>query len=325
MNGLSKDAVSWLTVGAEAEGQRIDNFLVRTLKGVPKSHIYRILRSGEVRVNKGRVGADARLASGDVVRIPPVRTAARATPAQRHEARRPPFRPALLYEDEALLAVDKPAGLAVHGGSGVSLGLIEQLRVARPDAAFLELAHRLDRETSGVLLVAKKRSALTSLHAQLRAGEVDKRYLVLIRGPWRNAMRTVDVPLHKFSTREGERRVRVEETGRASVTVFRREKAWPAHDPPLALLEAELKTGRTHQIRVHLAHIGHALAGDDKYGDFAWNRELARAGLKRMFLHARQMTFRHPASGAALRVVSPLPDELARYLAALDGTEALQR
>ena len=317
MNGLSKDVVAWLTVGDDADGQRIDNFLLRTLKGVPKSHIYRILRSGEVRVNKGRVRPETRLAPGDVVRIPPIRTAAPAMPRAATTA--PPFKPPILYEDDALLAIDKPAGLAVHGGSGVALGMIEQLRMARPDARFLELVHRLDRETSGVLLVAKKRSALTSLHAQLRAGDVDKRYWVLVGGPWRDAKRVVDVPLHKYSTREGERRVRVEASGRDSVTIFRRDRVWTAHDPPLALLEAELKTGRTHQIRVHLAHIGCALAGDDKYGDFAWNRLLAREGLKRMFLHARSMAFRHPVSGDALRLEAPLPEDLAAYLQRLDG------
>jgi 23S rRNA pseudouridine955/2504/2580 synthase len=316
MNELSKDAVSWLTVGDDAEGQRIDNFLVRTLKGVPKSHIYRILRSGEVRVNKGRVRPDARLAPGDVVRIPPVRAATPAGPARPRTA--DPFKPAILYEDDALLAVDKPAGLAVHGGSGIALGLIEQLRAARPDARLLELVHRLDRDTSGVLLVAKKRSALTDLHAQLRDGAVDKRYLVLVRGIWRDAKRKVEVPLHKFVTAEGERRVRAEASGRESVTVFRRERVWPTHVPPLALLEAELETGRTHQIRAHLAHIGYALAGDDKYGDFAWNRELAREGLKRMFLHARSVSFRHPAGGAATRITAPLPPDLVRYLEALD-------
>jgi 23S rRNA pseudouridine955/2504/2580 synthase len=175
----------------------------------------------------------------------------------------------------------------------------------------------LDRETSGVLLVAKQRSALTSLHAQLRNGEVDKRYLVLVRGRWRDAKRTVDVPLHKFSTREGERRVRVEERGRNAITIFRLERKWPNHDPPLALLEAELKTGRTHQIRVHLAHLGHVLAGDDKYGDFAWNRRLASEGLKRMFLHARMVTFTHPASGESVRIESPLPEDLRSFLRAL--------
>ena len=315
MNELSKDAVSWLTVGDDAEGQRIDNFLLRTLKGVPKSHIYRILRSGEVRVNKARVGPDVRLAPGDVVRIPPVRTAAPAASGRALAVRT--FKPAVLHEDDAMIAIDKPAGLAVHGGSGIALGLIEQLRAARPEARFLELVHRLDRETSGVLLVAKKRSALTALHAQLREGEIDKRYLVLVRGTWRDAKRKVDVPLHKYSTLEGERRVRVEESGRESVTIFRREKTWPDHDPPVALLEAELETGRTHQIRVHLAHLGHALAGDDKYGDFAWNRQLAREGLKRMFLHARQLSFSHPATGDAMRIASPLPADLARFLLTL--------
>ena len=316
MNELSKDAVAWLTVGDEAEGQRIDNFLLRMLKGVPKSHVYRILRSGEVRVNKGRVGPDARLVQGDVVRIPPVRTAAPAPRLNRSPTERP-FRPAILFEDDALLAVDKPAGLAVHGGSGIALGLIEQLRASRPEARFLELVHRLDRETSGVLLVAKKRSALTALHAQLRDGDVDKRYLVLVRGPWRDAKRKVDVPLHKFSTRDGERRVRVEEAGRAAVTIFRRERVWSGRDPPLALLEAELMTGRTHQIRVHLAHLGHALAGDDKYGDFAWNRQLAREGLKRMFLHAQTIAFAHPASGDPVALTSPLPQDLERFLGGL--------
>jgi 23S rRNA pseudouridine955/2504/2580 synthase len=312
MNGLSKDSVSWLTVDENATGQRIDNFLLRILKGVPKSHVYRILRSGEVRVNKGRVGPDVRLAPGDVIRVPPVRTAA---PPRAPVARS--FKPGILFEDEWLFGVDKPAGLAVHGGSGIALGLIEQLRAARPDARFLELAHRLDRETSGVLLVAKKRAALTGLHAQLRDGEIDKRYLALVRGPWKDAARVVDVPLHKFSTREGERRVRAEPSGRASMTIFRLERAWPARVPPVALLEAELKTGRTHQIRVHLAHLGHALAGDDKYGDFAWNRELAREGLKRMFLHAREVTFAHPASGNPIVVASPLPEAHSRFLTGL--------
>jgi 23S rRNA pseudouridine955/2504/2580 synthase len=319
MNELSKDAVSWLTVDDEAAGQRIDNFLVRVLKGVPKSHVYRILRSGEVRVNKGRVGPDVRLAPGDVIRVPPVRTARPAATAA-HEPVVRAFKPAILLEDDWLIAVDKPAGLAVHGGSGIAQGLIEQLRASRPKARLLELVHRLDRETSGVLLVAKKRTALTELHAQLRDGEIDKRYVALVRGPWPASKRVVDVPLHKFATAEGERRVRADAEGRESVTIFRREKAWPDHDPPLALLEAELKTGRTHQIRVHLAHIGHALAGDDKYGDFAWNRTLAHAGLKRMFLHSRQLRFRHPASGEPTLIASPLPDALARFLARLSAT-----
>jgi 23S rRNA pseudouridine955/2504/2580 synthase len=319
MNELSKDAVSWLTVGDEAAGQRIDNFLVRVLKGVPKSHVYRIVRSGEVRVNKGRVGADTRLAAGDVVRIPPVRV---ATPAARPT--RPPPAPPLpiLFEDEALLAVDKPPGLAVHGGSGISFGVIERLRAERPDAPFLELVHRLDRDTSGVLLLAKKRAALVAMHAQLRDGATDKRYLVLARGKWRDEKRAVRLALHKFATGEGERRVRVESEGQAALTIFYRRETWPRHDPPLALLEAELKTGRTHQIRVHLAHLGFPIAGDDKYGDFAWNRTLAKTGLKRLFLHAWRLAFLHPLSGAPLALESPLAADLARYLATLDGADA---
>jgi 23S rRNA pseudouridine955/2504/2580 synthase len=316
MNELSKDAASWVTVDDAAAGQRIDNFLLKILKGVPKSHVYRIVRSGEVRVNKGRVGPDTRLAAGDVLRIPPIR-ASQPQPAPHHVRIARAFTPAILLEDEWLIAVDKPAGMAVHGGSGIALGLIEQLRASRPDARFLELVHRLDRDTSGVLLIAKKRAALTSLHTQLREGAVDKRYVVLVRGPWPETKRVVDVPLYKFLTAQGERRVRIEPGGRASVTIFRRERVWTNREPPLALLEAELKTGRTHQIRVHLAHIGHALAGDDKYGDFAWNRQLSRDGLKRMFLHARQVTFAHPVSGERVKIASPLPVDLASFLVAL--------
>lgn len=321
MNGLSKDAVSWITVDESAAGQRIDNFLCRILKGVPKSHVYRILRSGEVRVNKGRAAPERRLAHGDVVRLPPLRTAARAVQASAPVLRARPFRIPILFEDDALLALDKPAGVAVHGGSGIAHGVIEQLRAARPRARFLELVHRLDRETSGVLLVAKQRAALVALHAALREGKVDKRYQVLVRGRWRDALRVVRASLHKYSTAAGERRVRVDEGGRTSETVFRRLATWPAHEPPLALLEAELKTGRTHQIRVHLAHIGFALAGDEKYGDFAWNKVLHAAGLRRMFLHAHRLTLRHPVSGEAMTLASPLAADLAAFLATLgDGS-----
>jgi 23S rRNA pseudouridine955/2504/2580 synthase len=320
MNELSKDAVNWLTVGEEAAGQRIDNFLVRLLKGVPKSHVYRIVRSGEVRVNKGRVGADARLAAGDVVRIPPVRLAA---PANRPRVPVSASRVPVLFEDDVLLALDKPAGLAVHGGSGIAFGVIEQLRAERPAAPFLELVHRLDRDTSGVLLVAKKRTALVALHRALRDGEFDKRYAVLVRGKWRDEKRAVRLSLHKFATREGERRVRVESAGQEALTVFHRRRTWPEHDPPLALLDAELKTGRTHQIRVHLTHLGFPLAGDDKYGDFAWNKVLAKAGLKRMFLHAAKLAFEHPLTGHAMTFEAPLAPELAAFVAILDaGAEA---
>ena len=318
MNDLSKDAVNWLVVGEDAEGQRIDNYLLKVLKGVPKSHVYRILRSGEVRVDGSRVGPDRRLASGNRLRVPPIRAAAPATRAGAVPAGAGAI-PPILFEDDALIAVDKPAGLAVHGGSGISHGLIERLRQARPEARFLELVHRLDRETSGVLLVAKKRAALVALHAQLREGRMDKRYFVLVRGKWRDAVRAVELSLTKFVTGEGERRVRVEHEGRAARTVFRLLRKWPDAEPPLALLEAELDTGRTHQIRVHLTHVGFPLAGDDKYGDFAWNRTLARQGLKRMFLHAHRLRFVHPTTGEELTVESPLPPELARFVARLDA------
>jgi 23S rRNA pseudouridine955/2504/2580 synthase len=318
MNDLSKDAVNRLAVGEAGAGQRVDNFLLRVLKGVPKSHIYRILRSGEVRVNRKRVQPDTRLAAGDELRIPPIRTAepnaVRRTPVPR------PIDPPILYEDDTLIAVNKPAGLAVHGGSGVAYGLIEQLRAARPQAKFLELVHRLDRDTSGVLLIAKKRAALVSLHAALREGRVDKRYLVLVRGKWRDAKRQVDLPLTKFLTGEGERRVRVEHSGgKTARTVFHRRQTWPEAAPPLSLLEAELHTGRTHQIRVHLTHLDFPLAGDDKYGDFAWNKLLARQGLKRMFLHAWRLALRHPAEPRDLAFEAPLPSDLANFVARLDG------
>jgi 23S rRNA pseudouridine955/2504/2580 synthase len=318
MNDLSKDAVNRLAVGEAAVGQRVDNFLIGLLKGVPKSHVYRILRSGEVRLNRKRVKPDVRLALGDELRIPPIRTAA----APRRHALPRPLAPSILYEDDALLALDKPPGLAVHGGSGVAFGLIEQLRAARPEARFLELVHRLDRDTSGVLLIAKKRSALVTLHAALREGTVDKRYAVLVKGKWRDAKRSVELPLTRFVTGEGERRVRVERgTGRPACTVFVRRRVWVGADPPVSLLEAQLQTGRTHQIRVHLTHLGFPLAGDDKYGDFAWNSLLARAGLKRMFLHAQRLELAHPLEPRRLVLEAPLPVDLAGFLRRLDMRE----
>jgi 23S rRNA pseudouridine955/2504/2580 synthase len=318
MNDLSKDAVNRLAVDEAGAGQRVDNFLLRVLKGVPKSHIYRILRSGEVRVNRLRVKPDVRLVLGDELRIPPIRTGVPLA-----GTRKPPPLSAsipILYEDDALIAVDKPAGLAVHGGSGVAFGLIEQMRAARPTAKFLELVHRLDRDTSGVLLVAKKRGALVGLHAALREGRVDKRYQILVKGQWRDAKREVILPLTKYLTSAGERRVRVEQVGgQASKTVFYRRRVWTDIDPAVSLLEAELHTGRTHQIRVHLTHLGFALAGDEKYGDFAWNRALAKQGLKRMFLHARRLAFTHPVEEREVEIEAALPPELSRYLDALDS------
>jgi 23S rRNA pseudouridine955/2504/2580 synthase len=316
----SSDQVSLLEIGDESAGQRIDNFLLRACKGVPKSHIYRILRSGEVRVNKGRVGAEYRLCLGDLVRIPPIRVA--QPDAARQGASVPPASFPILFEDEHLLIIDKPAGVAVHGGSGVSFGVIEQLRQARPQAKFLELVHRLDRETSGVLMLAKKRAALVGLHEQIRQNRMDKRYLACVRGDWRDARRVVKVPLHKYLTPDGERRVRVQEDGQSAHTVFNLVRRFEGY----ALLEAELKTGRTHQIRVHLQHLGTPILGDEKYGDFAFNRDLARAGakpqLKRMFLHAWRLRLQHPASGAALSVEAPLPPECERFLQQLETAGA---
>ncbi|MBL8488122.1 MAG: RluA family pseudouridine synthase [Rhodocyclaceae bacterium] len=312
MKDLSKDSPTWLVVGEESAGQRIDNFLLRVAKGVPKSHVYRILRSGEVRVNKGRIGADYRLAEGDTVRIPPMRTAERPPQAQV-----PAREFAVAFEDEALLVVDKPAGVAVHGGSGVSFGIIEQLRRARPQAKLLELAHRLDRETSGLLIVAKKRSALARLHDMFREGEIAKRYLALVRGRWMNPLQHVRLPLFKYLTDEGERRVSVSAEGKAAHSIVRLVSRWEN----FSLVEVELKTGRTHQIRVHLAHLGYPIAGDDKYGDFALNKDLQKAGLRRMFLHAARLDFLHPLTGAAMALDSPLPGELAAFVARMDQHE----
>jgi len=313
MNSLSKESVTLLTIDESGESQRIDNFLFRHLKGVPKSHIYRILR-GEVRVNKKRVDQTYRLKLGDLLRIPPVRVAQKQEVA---EVYIPALELPVIYEDDALLVINKPSGLAVHGGSGVSFGVIEQMRRARPQAKFLELVHRLDRETSGVLLLAKKRSALTAMHEIMREGNSDKRYLTLVLGKWLNVKQHVKLPLHKFDTPQGEKRVMVREGGQASHTIFTLQKNWPG----FSLLEAQLKTGRTHQIRVHLSHLGFPIAGDDKYGDFARNRELMKQGLKRMFLHAHSISFNHPLTGEPLQISAPLPPELQAFVNKLDAQE----
>lgn len=295
-------------------GQRIDNYLMRVCKGVPKSHVYRILRSGEVRVNGGRVGPTYRLALGDEVRIPPVRVAESNTPAVVPAGKALP----VVYEDDALMVVDKPSGKAVHGGSGVSFGVIEQLRSQRPEARMLELAHRIDRETSGLLIIAKKRSALTALHDMMREGRVEKRYLTLVPGRWANPLQHVKEPLFKYLTPEGERRVRVSAEGKQAHSVVRLVKRWQR----FSLLEVELKTGRTHQIRVHLAHLGFPLCGDDKYGDFPLNKALEQEGLRRMFLHAAHLSFVHPLTGEPIVLQSPLPDELQGFIDHLDATES---
>ncbi len=307
-------------VDAESAGQRLDNFLIRHLKGVPKTHVYRIIRSGEVRLNKGRTSADARVAPGDLVRLPPVRVSDKVLDKAERPAPAREF--PILLEDEHLIAIDKPAGTAVHGGSGVSFGVIEQLRQARPQARFLELVHRLDRETSGILLVAKKRSALTHLQDQFRGRETGKTYLALVTGHWPANKKVIDTPLHKYLQEDGERRVRVttpdDPDGMRSVTLVKvRSQLAPRPLqglPAMSLLEVTIKTGRTHQIRVHLSSQGNPIAGDDKYGDFDLNRRLQKQGLKRMFLHAWRLQFDHPASSERLELRAELPPELTAFL-----------
>ena len=310
-----KPEVGWLTVDAESAGQRLDNFLIRHLKGVPKTHVYRIIRSGEVRVNKGRAAADTRVAAGDVVRVPPVRVSERS-PADKAAAA-PAREFPILLEDEHRIALDKPAGVAVHGGSGVSFGVIEQLRRARPDARFLELVHRLDRETSGILLVAKKRSALKHLQDQFRERETGKTYLALVLGDWPERLKVIDVPLRKYllagGEGEGERRVKTttkdDPDGMRSISLVKVRQRLP----DFTLLEVTIKTGRTHQIRVHLASQGHPIAGDDKYGDFERNKSLQKQGLRRMFLHAWRLQFVHPATAQAVELLAPLPADLLSF------------
>ncbi len=304
MKDLSKARATLLEVGEEGDAQRIDNFLLRRLKGVPKSHVYRVLRSGEVRVNSGRVKPDHRLRIGDKVRVPPVRL---ATPTAKPAPR--PLALPVVYEDDALLVVDKPSGVAVHGGSGVSYGVIESLRAERPRAKLLELAHRLDRDTSGLLVIAKKRSALVELHRMLREGEAEKLYLALVKGAWEGGARELRERLHKYVTAGGERRVAVHGAGQAAATRVRPIAAAGS----CSLLELRLLTGRTHQIRVHLAHAGHPVLGDDKYGDFELNRALARQGVKRLLLHARRLAFAHPLTGAPLRLEAPVPQDMRRF------------
>jgi 23S rRNA pseudouridine955/2504/2580 synthase len=320
IQGSAGAEVRFFTVDAESAGQRLDNFLFRQLKGVPKTHVYRIIRSGEVRINKGRAQADTRLGAGDLLRVPPVRVAARAAQEPSAPAREFP----VLHEDDALIAIDKPAGVAVHGGSGVSFGVIEQLRRARPQARFLELVHRLDRETSGILLVAKKRSALTALQDQFRERETGKTYLALVEGDWPANKKVLDAPLAKYLLEDGERRVRVvakdHPDAMRAVTLVRvlSRLRLPGDALVMSLLAVTIKTGRTHQIRVHLAAAGHAIAGDDKYGHFERNRALQKIGLKRMFLHAWRLQFTHPVSGERIALQADLPPELHALIPAID-------
>lgn len=310
--------VQYITIDDNINGQRLDNFLIRQLKGVPKTHIYRIIRSGEVRINKARAKAHTRLNTGDILRIPPVRVAAPTAAT----AYTPPREFDILYEDAALLAIHKPAGVAVHGGSGVSFGVIEQLRSAKPEYRFLELIHRLDRETSGVLLVAKKRSALTAVQAQFRTRSVGKTYLALVRGRYPENKKVIDTPLYKYvvgsGAQAGERRVKTthkdDPNGMKAVTLVRVAQRLQHSLGEMTLLEVRIKTGRTHQIRVHLASQGCPIVGDDKYGDFAHNKALHKNGLPRMFLHAWQLRFSNPIHDAEQTVQTELPVALSHWM-----------
>ena len=314
---LSQRQVRLVTVAPDEAGQRIDNFLARYLKGVPPSHVYRILRRGEVRVNSGRIRARYKVKAGDKVRIPPVHMtpeAVKTLPGKRLMA----IEDHILFENTHLLVIDKPAGVAVHGGSGISHGIIEALRAVRQDAHYLELVHRLDRDTSGCLIVAKRRSALRALHEQLRAGSMNKRYLALVRGPWQGASRSVTAALRKNQLQGGERLVRVDEAGKEALSRFH---PLSTHGPA-ALMDVELKTGRTHQIRVHAAYIGHPLAGDVKYGDVDFNRLMKQFGLRRLFLHAHRIDFTDPAVDRNVSVTAPLCQDLRAVLDKLDHDTA---
>ncbi len=317
---MASAEVRHLRVDEESAGQRLDNFLIRELKGAPKTLVYRIIRSGEVRVNKGRASAETRIQAGDDIRVPPLRLSEKAQ--EKAEAPVPAREFPILFEDGLFLAIDKPAGVAVHGGSGVSFGVIEQLRRSRPQAPLLELVHRLDRETSGVLLVAKKKSALKSLQNQFRERETGKTYLALVKGAWPQRLKVIDLALHKYLLADGERRVKVvpadHPDGQRSLSLVKVRASGtlpalagtPDEATVFSLLEVTIKTGRTHQIRVHLAHSGHPIVGDDKYGDFDLNRRMLRAGLKRMFLHAWRLGLTHPASAEMMELKSELPVEL---------------
>ena len=324
-HAISKDSVSLITVAEHEAGQRLDNYLIKILKGVPKSHIHRIIRAGEVRLNKKRCKPDSRIQTGDLLRIPPVRTAEK----QRSSENRPQAVPArefdIIYEDDALLVIDKPAGVAVHGGSGVSFGVIEQIRRARPEARYLELVHRLDKDTSGLLMIAKKRSALVKLHEAIRNDHPKKIYLALGVGKLPNDSFHVKLPLFKYTGAQGEKMVRVSEDGQSAHTIFRVLNRFSddlLHQVGLShltLVQATLKTGRTHQIRVHLQSQQCPIAGDERYGDYQANKRLQKLGLKRMFLHAAELHLDHPLTGEKLILKAPLPQDLAQFILMLEN------
>ena len=324
-HAISKDSVSLITVAEHEAGQRLDNYLIKILKGVPKSHIHRIIRAGEVRLNKKRCKPDSRIQTGDLLRIPPVRTAEKQRSSENRAQAVPAREFTIIYEDDALLVIDKPAGIAVHGGSGVSFGVIEQIRRARPEARYLELVHRLDKDTSGLLMIAKKRSALVKLHAAIRNDHPKKIYLALGVGKLPNDSFHVKLPLFKYTGAQGEKMVRVSEDGQSAHTIFRVLNRFSddlLHQVGLShltLVQATLKTGRTHQIRVHLQSQQCPIAGDERYGDYQANKRLQKLGLKRMFLHAAELHLDHPLTGEKLILKAPLPQDLAQFILMLEN------
>ena len=326
-HAISKDSVSLITVAEHETGQRLDNYLIKILKGVPKSHIHRIIRAGEVRLNKKRCKPDSRIQTGDLLRIPPVRTAEKQRSSENRAQAVPAREFTIIYEDDALLVIDKPAGTAVHGGSGVSFGVIEQIRRARPEARYLELVHRLDKDTSGLLMIAKKRSALVKLHEAIRNDHPKKIYLALGVGKLPNDSFHVKLPLFKYTGAQGEKMVRVSEDGQSAHTIFRVLNRFSddlLHQVGLShltLVQATLKTGRTHQIRVHLQSQQCPIAGDERYGDYQANKRLQKLGLKRMFLHAAELHLDHPLTGEKLILKAPLPQELAQFVLMLENQQ----
>ena len=303
----------------ERAGQRIDNYLMSQLKGVPRSRIYRLLRKGEVRVNKGRIKPDYKIREGDLVRIPPIRMA--ASKEERHgspaDGLLKRIESTIIYQDESLLVINKPSGIAVHGGSGIDFGVIEALRALYPKEKSLELVHRLDRDTSGCLMIAKKRAALKSLHEQIKNNEIRKTYVALVKGQWEGGEQTVDAPLLKNILKSGERVVRVDASGKSAKSIFKPVKLFA----DATLVEVELITGRTHQIRVHATHIGHPIAGDEKYGQRAFNLTMKQRGLSRLFLHAKSLCFKHPKTEDTINVVAPMGEELQKILVNCENTE----
>ena len=324
-HAISKDSVSLITVAEHEAGQRLDNYLIKILKGVPKSHIHRIIRAGEVRLNKKRCKPDSRIQTGDLLRIPPVRTAEKQRSSENRAQAVPAREFTIIYEDDALLVIDKPAGTAVHGGSGVSFGVIEQIRRARPEARYLELVHRLDKDTSGLLMIAKKRNALVKLHEAIRNDHPKKIYLALGVGKLPNDSFHVKLPLFKYTGAQGEKMVRVSEDGQSAHTIFRVLNRFSddlLHQvglSQLTLVQATLKTGRTHQIRVHLQSQHCPIAGDERYGDYQANKRLQKLGLKRMFLHAAELHLDHPLTGEKLILKAPLPQDLAQFVLMLEN------